>query len=183
MEVSTALAVTGLVVSLTGASVAATQSILTSQAQAKQAEINAQYQVEQYEKEKQILEFKKSQEDAEARRKSRRNLAMMESLYASSGVQLQGSPSDYLIAQAEADATNMNIQNWNYNQEVVSKSDAGKNALIIGEATADSLKSSGTVNSISGFMGSTGSTLLSSANFFKDTPSSKVDTGKKTLSS
>ena len=137
MAVTSAVtAMVGTVVAIVGASVAATQSILTSQAQAKQAEINAQYQAEQYQKEKEILEFKKSQEDAEARRKSRRNLASMESIYASSGVQLQGSPSDYLIAQAEADAFNMKVQNWNYDAEIVAKSDAGKNALIMGEATA-----------------------------------------------
>lgn len=165
-----AIAVAGLITSATGIGISMYQSSVASE----QAEINARYSAMQKNRQADILEQKKSLEEAEALRESRRKLASMEAQYASTGLQIQGTPMDYLLAQAEADEKNLAYQNWNYDERISSLRTGAENDIILGQATSDSLLMSGIADTTKGV----GSLGMQYATFAAAGGKSKSDVGK-----
>lgn len=169
-EVAAGFAIAGMITSAAGIGISMYQSSVASE----QAEINARYSAMQKNRQADILEQKKSLEEAEALRESRRKLASMEAQYASTGLQIQGTPMDYLLAQAEADEKNLAYQNWNYDERISSLRIGAENDIILGQATSDSLLMSGVADTTKGL----GSLSMQYATFAAAGEKSKSDVGK-----
>ena len=169
-SVAGGIAIAGLITSAVGIGVSMYQSTVASE----QAEINARYSAMQKNRQADILEQKKSLEEAEALRESRRKLASMEAQYASTGLQIQGTPMDYLLAQAEADEKNLAYQNWNYDERISSLRIGAENDIILGQATSDSLLMSGIADTTKGV----GSLGMQYATFSMAGEKSASDVGK-----
>jgi multidrug efflux pump subunit AcrA (membrane-fusion protein) len=181
MAMATALMGVGLAISAGTTAFSIYNGIETADAQAEQARINAEYQNAEAKRQASILSQNAQIEEAEARRKQRRNRASMEAQYASSGVTMTGSPSEFLAEQAMYDEYNIELMRANSREKIDTLIRQGNNAVILGNATAESYRSSAVGNSIGSALGWAGNTTMTSATFFKETPTSNINKKDKSI--
>lgn len=135
-----------------------------AQAQRQQAEIaeqNAQYASELAVNNAEIEKQNRQMQSEAEYDQYRRRRAIQEASYATSGVLLDGTPSQYLQAQAETDELNMERQDQASYAKQMGILYTGQQQRANYLAQADAYKQSANMSIIGGFMGA-GATALSS---------------------
>lgn len=96
-----------MIVAAIGSAYQAHTQYETQKNQAKAEEDNAEYAAEAAANKDEQEKLDRREERKEQRKEQRRKHALMEAAYAKSGVLLDGTPSNYLVAQAETDQLNI----------------------------------------------------------------------------
>lgn len=125
----------------------------TYEAQAEIAERNAQYASELATNNAEIERQNQQMKNRQNFEMMRRRKAMQESSYAVSGVLLDGTPSQYLKAQVEADELNMDRQNqasYAKQMNILYQGQQQRQNLL---NTADAYRKSADMSLLGGFMG------------------------------
>jgi len=131
-----------------------------SKAQAEIAEQNARYASELALNKQKAEEQRRKMKAEELSYKQRRRRAQQEAFYAKSGVLLDGTPSNYLQAQAETDELNLQRQNQSSYQKQLGIIHTGQVQRVNYMNQARAYKQSGTQQLIGGLLGGVASASM-----------------------